>query len=89
MRENRLTDMEKLRIFEDPNITRIQVDPEGLVSVVTYESRGDGGPIPWLKYIGHVTELRQEWGGRKRLNPRTKAEPITLCAPWKPERNER
>jgi hypothetical protein len=31
------------------------------VAVLTSEPRGDGGDLPWLKFVGYLEELRREW----------------------------
>lgn len=37
------------------------INDEGVISVMTYEARGDGGPVPWLKLVGPIGEIRREW----------------------------
>lgn len=54
-----LTKTELNQILDaNPEFIRITVDDDGQVIARTYEPRGDGGPVPWDKFLGTMEDVR-------------------------------
>lgn len=55
-----LTRTERRIIREQYDAAQVRLDADDKVSVLTYEPRGDGGSVPWWKFIGWEDEVRRE-----------------------------
>jgi len=55
------TEIERILSEYGHDSDMISTDDDGVVSVRTWEARGDGCPVPWRKTVGTIGEIRDEW----------------------------